>query len=29
MFGAGPVHRFTQDPPVLPDVWLQYVNEAG
>ncbi|MEA2329698.1 MAG: serine protease AprX [Thermoanaerobaculia bacterium] len=29
MFGAGTVRRFTQDSPVLPDVWLQYVNEAA
>src|SRR3954451_21799570 len=29
MFGAGRVHRFTQDSPVLPDVWLQYMNEAA
>src|SRR5437588_33640 len=28
MFGAGRVHRFTQDSPVLPDVWLQYMNEG-
>lgn len=24
MFGGGRVHRFTQDTPVLPDVWLHY-----
>src|SRR3954468_11963436 len=29
MFGAGRVHRFTQDSPVLPDVWLQYMNEGA
>src|SRR5947209_17813733 len=29
MFGAGRVRRFTQDSPVLPDVWLQYMNEAA
>src|SRR4051795_793998 len=28
MFGAGRVRRFTQDSPVLPDVWLQYMNEG-
>ncbi len=31
MFGAGRVRRFTQDTPVLPDVWLAYADclEAG
>ncbi|MEA2344266.1 MAG: hypothetical protein QOF63_2435, partial [Thermoanaerobaculia bacterium] len=29
MFGAGTVRRFTQDSPVLPDVWLQYMNETA
>jgi len=29
MFGTGTARRFTQDSPVLPDVWLQYVNEAA
>src|SRR5438270_6843381 len=29
MFGAGRARRFTQDSPVLPDVWLQYMNEAA
>ena len=24
MFGTGRVRRFTQDSPVLPDVWLEY-----
>jgi serine protease AprX len=24
MFGRGPVRRFTQDSPVMPDVWLAY-----
>src|SRR5688572_24599524 len=24
MFGSGRVRRFTQDTPVLPDVWLEY-----
>ncbi|MEA2239444.1 MAG: serine protease AprX [Thermoanaerobaculia bacterium] len=28
MFGTGTVRRFTQDSPVLPDVWLQYMAEA-
>lgn len=28
MYGTGTVRRFTQDSPVLPDVWLQYMNEA-
>jgi len=26
MFGTGRVRRFTQDSPVLPDVWLAYAN---
>jgi len=26
MFGAGRVRRFTQDSPVLPDVWLEYTK---
>ncbi len=26
MFGAGRVRRFTQDSPVLPDVWLRYAG---
>jgi serine protease AprX len=26
MFGTGTVRRFTQDSPVLPDVWLQYLS---
>src|SRR3954466_13571658 len=29
MFGTGTVRRFTQDSPVLPDVWLQYVTAAS
>lgn len=31
MFGAGRVRRFTQDTPVLPDVWLAYADclDAG
>ena len=28
MFGAGSVRRFTQDTPVLPDVWIQYMTEG-
>jgi len=28
MFGSGRVRRFTQDSPVLPDVWLQYMGEG-
>jgi serine protease AprX len=27
MFGTGRVRRFTQDSPILPDVWLEYVKE--
>lgn len=27
MFGTGRVRRFTQDSPVLPDVWLEYTKE--
>ena len=26
MFGGGTVRRFTQDSPVLPDVWIRYFN---
>ena len=26
MFGTGRVRRFTQDSPVLPDVWLEYAK---
>jgi len=29
MFGTGTVRRFTQDSPVLPDVWLRYMAVAG
>lgn len=29
MFGTGRVRRFTQDSPVLPDVWLDYAGVAG
>jgi len=29
MFGSGRVRRFTQDSPVLPDVWLDYAGLAG
>src|SRR5688572_23745648 len=29
MFGTGRVRRFTQDSPVLPDVWLEYAGVAG
>jgi len=29
MFGTGQVRRFTQDSPVLPDVWLEYAKESG
>jgi hypothetical protein len=25
-FGSGRVRRFTQDSPVLPDVWLEYAD---
>ena len=28
MFGSGRVRRFTQDTPVLPDVWLEYALDA-
>ncbi|MGA8808270.1 MAG: hypothetical protein WB973_10370 [Thermoanaerobaculia bacterium] len=27
--GAGSVRRFTYDSPVLPDVWLQHMNETA
>lgn len=27
MFGAGKARRFTQDSPVLPDVWLEYATD--
>jgi subtilisin family serine protease len=29
MFGTGRVRRFTQDTPVLPDVWLEYARGPG
>jgi len=29
MFGAGRIRRFTQDSPVLPDVWLEYALGPG
>jgi subtilisin family serine protease len=29
MFGSGRVRRFTQDSPVLPDVWLEYAIDPG
>ena len=29
LFGTGRVRRFTQDSPVLPDVWLDYAGVAG
>lgn len=29
LFGSGRVRRFTQDSPVLPDVWLDYAGVAG
>ena len=29
MFGTGRVRRFTQDSPVLPDVWLEYARGPG
>jgi hypothetical protein len=29
MFGTGTVRRFTQDSPVLPDVWLQYMHASA
>lgn len=28
MFGTGRVRRFTQDSPVLPDVWLEYAKDG-
>src|SRR5215213_199135 len=27
MFGSGRVRRFTQDSPVLPDVWIEYATD--
>jgi len=27
LYGQGPISRFTQDSPVLPDVWLQYAQK--
>jgi hypothetical protein len=29
MFGGGRTRRFTQDSPVLPDVWLEYARQQG
>jgi serine protease AprX len=29
LFGTGRVRRFTQDSPVLPDVWLEYARGPG
>lgn len=29
MFGSGRVRRFTQDSPVLPDVWLEYATDPS
>lgn len=29
MFGSGRIRRFTQDTPVLPDVWLEYAKAPG
>jgi serine protease AprX len=29
MFGTGRVRRFTQDSPILPDVWLEYAKSAA
>lgn len=29
MFGSGRVRRFTQDSPVLPDVWLEYAHDPA
>src|SRR5262249_24911486 len=29
MFGTGRVRRFTQDSPVLPDVWLEYAKSES
>lgn len=29
MYGRGPVKRFTQDSPVMPDVWLAYGERPG
>lgn len=29
MFGTGRVRRFTQDSPVLPDVWIEYAKGPG
>src|SRR5687768_657640 len=27
LFGSGHVRRFTQDSPVLPDVWIEYATD--
>lgn len=29
LYGAGTQRRFTQDGPVLPDVWVEYLEETG
>lgn len=29
LYGRGPVKRFTQDSPVMPDVWLAYGEQPG
>src|SRR5262245_14185481 len=29
LFGTGRARRFTQDSPVLPDVWLEYAKVPG
>lgn len=29
LYGSGNVRRFTQDNPVLPDLWAEYLNEPG
>src|SRR5690242_5544587 len=29
MFGLGHAQRFTQDSPVLPDVWLRFAEDLG
>src|SRR5687768_11235136 len=29
LFGSGHVRRFTQDSPVLPDVWIEYATDPA
>ena len=29
LFGTGRARRFTQDSPVLPDVWLEYAKQPA